>query len=65
MPIGWFVNPSEERTALAVDLLARESLYRYRAYTSMLEARQMLRERMEQWAGKARQDQAQVEDKHG
>jgi hypothetical protein len=45
-PSGWFVSPAEERTALAADLLARESVYAFRAYTDQLAARMALRERM-------------------
>lgn len=39
--------PSDERAALAADLLARESVYRYHAYYASLEARRVLRERMQ------------------
>ncbi len=45
-PSGWFVNPCEERTALAADLLSREKVYAFRAYTDQLAARHVLRERM-------------------
>lgn len=42
----WLVSPTEERIALAADLLAREQRYKYRAYYDQLDARSALRERM-------------------
>ncbi len=68
--MSWIPNPSDERVALAAQLLADEQMYKYRSHLASVDARQALRDRMEMIvtidrAGASRSIAEHTEASHG